>query len=177
MKKKNSLILDDEFIQYCELNNIKNPDQLAKKIFNQGFSIEKYGETPTGLRPNEKIIEKEVIKEIVKEVRVEVPVEKVVEKIVEIEVIKEIPVEVIKEVPIEIKGDTQIITKEVIKEVPVEKIVYNTEREQKKDEEIQQLRLENENLKKELETITKAMEKFNRAKYHKSSNIGNLYEE
>lgn len=177
MKKKNSLILDDEFIQYCELNNIKNPDQLAKKIFNQGFSIEKYGETPTGLRPNEKIIEKEVIKEIVKEVRVEVPVEKVVEKIVEIEVIKEIPVEVIKEVPIEIKGDTQIITKEVIKEVPVEKIVYNTEREQKKDEEIQQLRLEKENLKKELETITKAMEKFNKAKYHKSSNIGNLYEE
>ena len=177
MKKKNSLILDDEFIEYCELNNIKNSDQLAKKIFNQGFSIEKYGETPTGLRHNEKIVEKEVIKEIIKEVKVEVPVEKIVEKIIEVEIIKEIPVEVIKEVPIEIKGETQIITKEVIKEVPIEKIVYNTDREQKKDEEIQQLKLENEKLKSELEKIMKSMEKFNRAKYHSSSNIGNLYDE
>lgn len=177
MKKKNSLTLDDEFIQYCELNNIKNPDQLAKKIFNQGFSIEKYGETPSGLRPTEKIIEKEIIKEVVKEIKIEVPVEKIVEKIVEVEVIKEVPVEIIKEVPIEIKGDTQIITKEVIKEVPIEKLIYDTDRERAKDDEIEKLKKENEDLKSQLDKITKAMEKFNKAKYHSNSNISNLYDE
>lgn len=177
MKKKNSLILDDEFFQYCELNNIKNPDQLAKKIFNQGFSIEKYGEIPSSIKPDEKVVEKEIIKEVIKEVKVEVPVEKIVEKIIEIEVIKEVPVEIIKEIPIEIKGETQIITKEVIKEVPIERVVYDKEREERKEEEISILKAENDKLKNELSNINKAMEKFNKAKYHKNSNLGNLYEE
>ena len=177
MKKKNSLILDDEFFEYCELNQIKNPEQLAKKLFNLGFSIEKYGETPTGVRSKEKIVEKEVIKEVIKEVKVEVPVEKIVEKIIEIEVIKEVPVEVIKEIPIQVKGDTQIITKEIIKEIPVEKIVFDREREQKKDLEIEELKKENQKLQSELTKLTTAMEKFNKAKYHKSSNISNLYDE
>ena len=46
MKKKNSLILDDEFIQYCKLNNIEDIEKLARKVFNQGFTILKYGEKP-----------------------------------------------------------------------------------------------------------------------------------
>lgn len=47
MKKKFSLMLDDEFLNYCEINNIDNVESLAKKIFQRGFTIEKYGETPT----------------------------------------------------------------------------------------------------------------------------------
>lgn len=79
MIKKFSLTLDDEFHEYCKVNNITDYEKLAKKIFNRGFAIEKYGEVPKGLVKNDNIIEKEVIKEVV------------VEKIVE--VVKEIPVE------------------------------------------------------------------------------------
>lgn len=158
MKKKNSLILDDEFMQYCELNNIKDTDKLAKKIFNQGFSIEKYGEIPNGVKPKETVIEKEIIKEVIKEIEVikEVPVEKIIEKVIEVEVIKEVP----------IKGDTTVVTKEVIKEV---KVTDNAE--------IERLLLENKKLSDELNKITSAMEKFNKAKYHKSSNLTDLYDE
>lgn len=95
MKKKNSLILDEEFIRYCQINNIDDVEKLAKETFNRGFSLLKYGETPMGIKGNEKIIEKEIIKEV--------PVEKIVEKIVE----------VVKEIPVEIQG------KEVIREVKV----------------------------------------------------------
>jgi hypothetical protein len=86
----------------------------------------------------------------------EVPVEKIIEKIIEVEVIKEVPV----------KGDTTVVTKEVIKEV---KITDNAE--------IERLLLENKKLNDELNKITNAMEKFNKAKYHKSSNLTDLYDE
>jgi len=46
MEKKNYLILDDEFIHYCKLNNIEDIQKLAKETFNKGFTILKYGETP-----------------------------------------------------------------------------------------------------------------------------------
>jgi hypothetical protein len=46
MKKKYTLILDNEFLQYCELNNITNVLDLAKKTFDKGFTTLKYGETP-----------------------------------------------------------------------------------------------------------------------------------
>ncbi len=46
MVKKYTLTLDKEFIQYCELNNIKDIDKKAKEVFNRGFTILKYGETP-----------------------------------------------------------------------------------------------------------------------------------
>ena len=111
MKQKSSLILDKEFIQYCELNNIDDVEKLAKDTFNRGFTILKYGETPFG-KPQTKEIIKEVIKEI--EVIKEVPIEKIVE------IIKEVPVEVIKEVPVEVKGKTKVVTKEIIKEVKIQ---------------------------------------------------------
>jgi regulator of RNase E activity RraB len=100
MKKKNSLILDDEFIKYCEINGIDNIEKLAKDTFNRGFTLLKYGEVPMGIK--DKVNEKEIIKEIIKEVEVikEVPVEKIVE--------------VIKEV--QVKGETNTIVKEVIVE-------------------------------------------------------------
>ena len=111
MKKKSLLTLDDEFMKYCELNNITDTESLAKKIFQRGFTIEKYGETPSMAKGKEKIIEKEVIKEIKVEVIKEVPVEKIVE------VIKEIPVEkiveVVKEVPVEVKGETKAYLSDV----------------------------------------------------------------
>ena len=133
MKQKNSLILDKEFIQYCELNGIEDIDKLAKETFNRGFTILKYGETPFG---------KQQIKEV--------------EKIVE----------VIKEVPVEIKGKTKVITKEVIKEVKVQDT-----------EQLKLLQEENEKLKKELENINNSLNKFNKARYMKNSNLGSLYDE
>jgi hypothetical protein len=111
-----------------------------------------------------------VIKEVIKEV----PVEKIVEVIKTIEIIKEVPVEkiveVIKEVPVKVKGEKQVIVKEVIKEVPVEKIIIN-------DEELKRLSEENESLKNELSKITVALEKMNKAKYLKGSDLNNLYDE
>lgn len=115
MKKKSSLTLDDEFLEYCRLNNIDDVEKLAKETFNRGFTILKYGETPFGLKPTEKIVEKEVKVEVIKEV----PVEKIVE--------------VIKEIPVNIKGDTQIITKEVkvVDTEEIEKLKKELEEKQK----------------------------------------------
>jgi hypothetical protein len=47
MKKKNYLTLDDEFITFCEINNIEDIEQLAKEIFTKGFTLYKYGESPS----------------------------------------------------------------------------------------------------------------------------------
>ena len=46
MKKKNYLTLDDEFIQYCKLNNIDDIEKFAKQVFDRGFTIIKYGHKP-----------------------------------------------------------------------------------------------------------------------------------
>jgi len=201
MKKKTSLTLDKEFTQYCELNNIADPDKLAKQVFERGFSLLKYGETPNGLKSDTKIIEKEIIveKEIIKEVekivekKVEVPVEVIKEiiKEVPVEVIKEIrievPVEVIKEVPIEIKGETQIVNKEVIKEVRVEvpieiikevQVPVEVIKEVINTDEINSLREENTKLKEQINTITKSIEGFGRkGKMMKNSNMSSLYDD
>ncbi len=120
MKKKSSLTLDDEFLEYCRLNNIDDVEKLAKDTFNRGFTILKYGETPFGLKPTEKIVEKEVRVEIIKEV----PVEKIVE--------------VIKEVPVNVKGEREIITKE-IKVVDTEEIDKLKKQLQDKQEEVNKL--------------------------------------
>jgi hypothetical protein len=156
MKKNSSLILDNEFLSYCEINEIKDIETLARKVFQRGFTIEKYGETPTSGNKNKtEIIEKEKI----------------------VEVIKEIPVEVIKEVKIE-------IIKEIIKEVVVEgdtkevvKIVRDNAKENELVKEIDFLKKENEKLTNELKNITDTLENVNKAKYLKSSNLNNLYDE
>ena len=173
--EKRYLTLDNEFLKYCELNKVENPEKLANEIFQRGFSIIKYGETPKGFKSQEKIVEIEVIKEV--------PVEKIVEKIIEKpvevikEIIKEIPVEVIKEVPIEIKGDTQVVIKEVIKEVPVEKIVEVT-KEVFNNEEIEKLKEENLKLKDDLNKITTSLENLGKkGKFMKNSNLNSIYDE
>lgn len=166
MKKKNSLILDDEFTMYCDINKIENVEKLAKETFNRGFTLLKYGETPYGVSSKEKIVEvvKEVIVEKIVEVIKEVPVEKIVEK--------EIIVEVIKEVPVEVKGDERVVTKEVIKEIQVEVI-----KEVVNNEEIEKLKEENEKLKTELDTIRKSLEVFSKGRYMKNSDLSSLYDE
>jgi len=49
-KENNSLILDDEFLQYCKLNNIEDIEKFAREVFNQGFTIIKYGKVPSDTR-------------------------------------------------------------------------------------------------------------------------------
>lgn len=59
MKKKLSLILDDEFLQYCTLNHVIDPEYFAKLVFKRGFDIIKYGEVPMGkssLKNNEEVL-------------------------------------------------------------------------------------------------------------------------
>jgi hypothetical protein len=204
MVKKYTLTLDKEFIQYCELNNIQDVDKKAKETFNRGFTILKYGETPSHIKGKEVTIEKEIIKEVEKIVEitveklVEVPVEVIREVIREVpvevikEVIKEVPVEVIreiiKEVPIEVEVIKEVesesktiikevpieVIKEVIKEVPVEVI-----KEIVKIDETEIIRLKglNEQLQKELDAITESLGKINKAKYMKNSNLNSLYDE
>jgi hypothetical protein len=72
MEKKHYLTLDKEFIQFCKLNDIENIDDLAKKTFSRGFTILKYGETPSEIKTTSNVVVKEVIKEI--------PIEKIIEK-------------------------------------------------------------------------------------------------
>ena len=64
MKQKNTLILDDEFIQYCKLNNIIDVEKFAKEIFNKGFTLIKYGD-----KPDIKIEPKKSFKEIYDHIR------------------------------------------------------------------------------------------------------------
>jgi hypothetical protein len=157
MKLKKTLILDDEFIEFCKLNNIADVDKKAKETFSRGFTLLKYGEVPSGKKTVETI---------------EVPVE--VEKIVEIEKIVEVQVEVIKEVIVEVpvQGKTKTVTKEIIKEVPIERIV-----EVVNDKQIKILEEENKKLKEELDKITGALAKMNKAKYMKNSDMSSLYDE
>ena len=62
-KANNSLILDDEFLQYCELNHIEDVQKLAIETFKQGFDILKYGSTPSiDLKLQTKVVNTEVRK-------------------------------------------------------------------------------------------------------------------
>jgi cobalamin biosynthesis Co2+ chelatase CbiK len=128
MSQKNYLILDNEFIAYCKLNNIDDVEKFAIDVFNRGFNIIKYGETPKGFS-SEKIIEKIVEKEVIKEV----PIEKIVE--------------VIKEVPVTIEGEPKVIIKEV-------EIINDVELNKLK-EEMKIIKEENEKMKTALDSFGK----------------------
>jgi hypothetical protein len=151
MKPKNTLILDNEFIQYCELNNIKDINKTAQETFNRGFSLLKYGETPMGGSIiQEVIVEKEVI--VDREIRVPYEVIK--------EVRVEVPVEIIKEVTLQ--GET--IVNEVVKEI------INTQ-------EVDRLTIENNKLKEELNKITTSLESLNKNRQIKNTENKSLYDE
>ena len=168
MVKKNSLTLDNEFIQYCQLNNIDNVEKLANETFKRGFAILKYGETP-----NSNVTEK--IVEVIKEVVVENIIEKIVEVPIEVirEIIKEVPVEVIKEVKVKGKNTT----KEIIKEVPITTIVPDVEKEKELNTQIDSLKKKNEELQLELDKLNNVLNKLNKGTYMKNSDLSNLYDE
>ena len=104
-----------DLTRYCELNKFV-PEDIVKKSYLEGFTIEKYGLLSKTGGEQEKRVEIEVIREK----RVEIPVE-IIKEVVKIEYV-EVPVEVIKEVFVEV-----LVEKEVVKEVPVETIVTKIE--------------------------------------------------
>jgi len=169
MEKKHTLTLDKEFILYCELNNIKDINKIANETFNRGFSLLKYGETPSG-----NVTEKEKIVEVVK--YVEVPVEIIKEvkviQVVEKEVIKEVPVEIIKENVLNVIQEVPV-EKVVIKEIIVEKLIDDYECKNM----LITLTDANRKLKEELENLTNALNKFNKGTRMKNSDLGSLYDE
>jgi len=61
-KASNSLILDDEFLLYCKINNIEDIDKLARDTFNRGFTILKYGMVPNEAKIK-KIVEEKIKKD------------------------------------------------------------------------------------------------------------------
>lgn len=63
MEKKEYLTLDNEFLQYCKINKIQDIQKLAKNLFNKGFTILKYGETPLPIK-SDKTLDGE-LKEII----------------------------------------------------------------------------------------------------------------
>lgn len=91
--------LKDEIWDYCRINNISNIDEFTLKLVKQGFTIEKFGATPST-----KVVEK-VVEKIV-----EVPVEKIVEKM--IEKIVEVPINMIDtEMTDKMKEQNELIEK------------------------------------------------------------------
>jgi hypothetical protein len=128
--------LNSEIWDYCRINNITNIDEFMVRCLKQGFTAEKYGATPT---TKEKIVEVEVEK------IVEIPVEKIVEKIVEVKVEKEVY----------ITDDKQMkkLTKEIDRLnglIETNKSVIET-----KNTDYYNLEIENNKLKRELETEKK----------------------
>jgi Tfp pilus assembly protein PilN len=138
-----------DLTRYCGLNKFI-PEEIAKKSYLEGFTIEKYGLLGKTHNNGEKdlktggIQEKRVEIEVIREKRVEIPVE-VIKEVVKIEYV-EIPVEKRVEVPVEkiverivnVTDDTKInelLLKiqqlenrppeivEVVKEVPVDRVV------------------------------------------------------
>ena len=194
MKKKFSLILDDEFLEYCKLNKVEKVSKLAKETFDRGFTILKFGETPSFVKGMEVIkeVEKVVIKEVVKIVEVEKPIEiiKEVEKIVEVEK----PIEVIVEKEVYITDDEQVqelgkkVTDLLKDKKKLSQKIYKLETKLKKkpkevikeitnSDEVEKLNGENQKLKEELEKITSSLSGLNKAKYIKNSNLNSLYDE
>jgi|TARA_R110000782_G_scaffold21299_1_gene57344 hypothetical protein len=62
--------LQDEIWDYCRSNKITNIDEFTVKLIKQGFTVEKFGATPT---VKEKIIEKIVEIEVIKPLDLKVP--------------------------------------------------------------------------------------------------------
>jgi hypothetical protein len=138
-----------DLTRYCGLNKFI-PEEIAKKSYLEGFTIEKYGLLGKTHNNGEKdlktggIQEKRVEIEVIREKLVEIPVE-VIKEVIKIEYV-EIPVEKRVEVPVEkiverivnVTDDTKInelLLKiqqlenrppeivEVVKEVPVDRVV------------------------------------------------------
>jgi hypothetical protein len=183
-----------DLTRYCELNKFV-PEDIVKKSYLEGFTIEKYGLLSKTGGEQEKWVEKEVIREK----RVEIPIEviKEVVKIEYVEVIKEIPIEKIVTKTEYVSDTTQInelLLKiqqlenkppeviETIKEVVVEKEITDNSLKPKMDAlqiTVQKLKLDNiekDKKIKELESTIMDIQKFQENKpaiYLKGSNLDN----
>lgn len=71
MEKKFLLTLDNEFIEYCRVNNIQDVEKFGKELFQKAFTELKYGKVPViNLKTETKVVETKVTKietEIVRE--------------------------------------------------------------------------------------------------------------
>lgn len=161
MNKKNYLTLDNDFIRYCEINDIEDFEKLAKEVFDKGFSILKYGETPSGLNIEPKIIEKIVTK--IEYISDNTRIEELSSKIIELEDLHEREITTRDNEIKKLKSDNNPV--EVIKEI------INTE-------DIDRLTKENEELKSKIDLMTKSIESFGRkGKIMKNSDMLSLYDE
>jgi hypothetical protein len=161
MNKKNYLTLDNDFIRYCEINDIEDFEKLAKEVFDKGFSILKYGETPSGLNIEPKIIEKIVTK--IEYISDNTRIEELSSKIIELEDLHEREITTRDNEIKKLKSDNNPV--EIIKEI------INTE-------DIDRLTKENEELKSKIDLMTKSIESFGRkGKIMKNSDMLSLYDE
>lgn len=63
MEKKFSLTLDNEFIEYCRVNNIEDVEKFGSQLFQKAFTELKYGKVPViNLKTETKVVESKVIK-------------------------------------------------------------------------------------------------------------------
>ena len=161
MNKKNYLTLDNDFIKYCEINNIEDSEKLAKQVFDKGFSLLKYGETPNGLNIEPKIVEKIVTK--IEYISDNTQIDELSSKIIELENLHQ------RELTIR---DNEIKKlKTVNKPVETIKEIINTE-------DVDRLTKENEELKSKIDLMTKSIESFGRkGKIMKNSDMLSLYDE
>ena len=204
MKKKNLPIdnlpkdLNKEVKDFCKLNDIEDINDLILSCFKGGFAIEKYGLTPSLMKPQ--IINKEIEKEV------PVEVEKIVEKEVIKEVIKEVPVEKIVEVEkivTETYINDKIVTelnnlKKLLKTENPEGRKYTNKEYYKVKQEKEELKIKIDNLANEktsqceekIKDLNKLIKKYEdilshfqsfsqkgNIKHLKSSNIKDIYKE
>lgn len=178
MKKKFSLILDDEFLEYCKLNKVEKVSKLAKETFDRGFTILKFGETPSFVKGREVIkeVEKVVIKEVEKIVEVEKPIEVIVEK--EVYITDDEQVQELGKKVTDLLKDKKKLSQKLYKlETKLKKKPKEVIKEITNSDEVEKLNGENQKLKEELEKITSSLSGLNKAKYIKNSNLNSLYDE
>ncbi len=113
-KPRISLTLDKEFIQYCELNEIKDIRKLAKETFKRGFDLLKYGSMPEGELTSED--QGKVVK-IVKKPPSPSPKK---EKRVEVEFPDEKP-EIVEAVPMKSSDAKEVLTQMGVKPAQIDK--------------------------------------------------------
>ena len=61
---KIEIIVKEEIVEYCRVNEIPDISKFINKILLQGYTIEKFGVSPYKTTEVEKIVEREVIKEV-----------------------------------------------------------------------------------------------------------------
>lgn len=133
MAQKPCLILDNEFIAYCKVNDITDVEKYAKEIFDKAFVNIKYGTRPSVFvevkseepikqlkTPENPINPPIVAKEIIKPIEVgdnPPPIVKMVEPIIEVKKEEPQPVKVVTKKP-KLQPNEVVISTGLYKPVP-----------------------------------------------------------